>query len=245
MYQTIELPGFSISTYFLVISLSICLGLWFLKVRASRRGLNARALLDIGIGAIVTGFFGSRLFHILFEEPRYYIEAPQKVLAFQDGGYVYYGGFLAAVLFCLILIRLKKLNLVDVLDCSWAPVALGYGLGRVSCFLAGCCYGRFCDLPWAIQQKHPTQLYAVFWELAVLALLLWIERIRLLPQKGQIFFVWLGLHGLGRILMEFYRDDFRGPEWGGLSLSTWISLGLIIFSAQALVRSSRQPPKPR
>lgn len=240
MHPGIEVFGYSISTYFLVISLSISLSLVFLKYRADRRGLPTRLILDISLGTLVAGLLGSRLFHILFEEPSYYLENPLMTLALNNGGYVYYGGFICGALYCILALRYKKQDLPPLLDCVWAPLALGYGLGRIGCFLAGCCYGRFCELPWAIQQRHPTQLYAVLWELILLLILLRLEKAKTFSKQGQIFYTWLGFHALGRLMMESFRADFRGPEYL-LSFSSWISLVFIIFSVIFLIRSSRRP----
>src|SRR5690606_6314306 len=109
-----------------------------------------------------------------------------------------------------------------------APVlAFAYAAGRSACFLAGCCYGRYCDLPWAIDGRHPTQLYAAAWEMGVVFILLGLRPSPFFQNPGRIFYLWMILHGIGRFIMEAFRDDFRGPSLG-LSISGWISLGLVI-----------------
>ncbi len=130
------------------------------------------------------------------------------------------GGLLAG----LILALKRKLVLLNWLNFYSPILALGYGLGRISCLLGGCCYGRICQLPWAIHHRHPTQLYATVWELSVFGVLTYLEKTR---NKNQIFFIWLILHGAGRIVMESFRNDPRGYFIFNFSLGIWISLALI------------------
>jgi phosphatidylglycerol---prolipoprotein diacylglyceryl transferase len=119
-------------------------------------------------------------------------------------------------------------------------IALGYALGRVGCLAAGCCYGTFTTLPWGITfpagveapagvSIHPTQIYSSLWELMNLGVLLFAERRGKLKSPGQIFGLWLVIHGVGRALVEQFRGDFRGPEPFNLSISTWLSGAAIVI----------------
>lgn len=143
----------------------------------------------------------------------------------------------------------RKLNLTFWLwHDTIAPVlAGGYAMGRVACFLVGCCYGAACDLPWALELKqahvetgvitsilrHPTQLYAVGLESLTMVFLLWYEKSK--PPLGNVFLSWVVLHSMGRIVMEIFRADPRGGFYLGQSLSTWISL-IFIGSAVTAYR---------
>ena len=179
------------------------------------------------------GLIGARLIHILYEEPSYYSERPMAAFEFWNGGFVFYGGFLGAVAGGYIFLKLKKVaSIAQVFDLA-APVAsFGYGFGRLACLWAGCCYGKDCELPWAIQGRHPTQLYSTLWELGVWMILIGIEP--KVKRPGQFFAIWLALHSVGRFLIEFYRDDFRGPV-AIFSISGWISLALLMASLTFLL----------
>ena len=125
-------------------------------------------------------------------------------------------------------------------------MALGYGLGRLACFFEGCCYGKLCHLPWAIPLKevdvvseqistslrHPTQLYAAGTELLTLGFLLWLEKRH--PKLGVVFLSWVILHASGRIIMEAFRDDPRGPEVLSLPISSTVSIVFIFMAFVAL-----------
>lgn len=195
---------------------------------------------------MVGGFFGARLFHIFYEEPSYYWQNPSEVFKFWKGGFVYLGGLLGAWVCAAVLARVRNLDFFSWAD-FFAPVfAIGYGVGRVGCFLNGCCYGKACPYFWGVTYPvsaglgahplHPTQLYAFVWEITLGLVLIVCEkkRFRLFQEKGQLFWFWIALHSLGRMLMERFRGDFRGSEPLDISVSTWICLGLLLISVTQL-----------
>ena len=68
----------------------------------------------------------------------------------QHGGLVYYGGLIGATVAGIGYLRWKKLPVWKIADILAPSIALGSVFGRIGCLLNGCCYGRACDLPWAI-----------------------------------------------------------------------------------------------
>lgn len=237
MYPFIFLgDGYRLPTYFVIIVLVCCLCLLWTYVRARRQSQEIKLALDIAMMIMAGGFIGGRLFHVIYEGFDYYRLFPADALRVWDGGFVYYGGFFGGFVFALLTMWVYKAPRLYWLD-FFAPIlAFGYGLGRLACFFNGCCYGALCELPWGVRftypglpegLRHPTQLYAVFWELFVtLPLLLILQRKKGLG-SGLVFAVWLIFHGLGRWVMEIFRDDPRGAFLLNMSVSTWISVFLI------------------
>lgn len=230
MFPTLSLFSIQISTYFLVISLAcIVCTLWFLR-RAEKRDLNRVTAIDLTLVCLVGGFIGARALHVLWEEPAFYQQNPLAVLEIWNGGFVFLGGVLGAWVACTIFCVFRGEPFWFWADVAIPCISLGYALGRLGCFLNGCCYGRFCELPWAVAMhggmRHPTQLYATLWEIAVCVLLLKIEpKVRM---AGTLFSTWLVLHAMGRVMMEYFRDDPRGPMLHGLSIGTWMSLAFAL-----------------
>jgi phosphatidylglycerol:prolipoprotein diacylglycerol transferase len=230
-------------SYLFIISLTYSIGIIWFSERAKKAQMNFRFSLDLSLAFMLGGFIGARLFHVLYEQPRFYWEHPEAIFMFWLGGFVFFGGVLGALVATYLLIRRRGEKFLPWADLAAPVIAFGYAIGRIGCFLAGCCYGRECDLPWGVRfppgvdapsfvLRHPTQLYATFWELMVVAILLLSERrIKSESRAGRIFALWMFLHGIGRLIMEYFREDDRGPAILGLSVSTWFSIIFIGLGA--------------
>jgi phosphatidylglycerol:prolipoprotein diacylglycerol transferase len=202
-----------------------------------REGVNPKNLFQLFLGVFMTAWFGAKVFFLLFSvQPKIY----QYLYAdyfWLGGGFVFYGGLIFGLAFYLIYsLWLKKFDFQK----SYLLVPgliLGHGIGRVGCFLTGCCYGSQCDLPWAVkfdgEFRHPVQLYEA---LALFSLgylsLKWIKR-----KKTNLYIVtnYLLIYSAVRFILEFFRgDEVRGVFWLSLSTSQYISVGL--FFGALIVR---------
>jgi phosphatidylglycerol:prolipoprotein diacylglycerol transferase len=103
----------------------------------------------------------------------------------------------------------------------------GEAVGRLGCYLNGCCYGTKCDLPWAVWQhgawRHPAQIYSSAVAAAIFGILLWLRP--RLKREGDLFRAYLFLFGLTRFALEFVR--WRETLWFGLSPMQWFCLELV------------------
>jgi phosphatidylglycerol:prolipoprotein diacylglycerol transferase len=241
-------PNLGIPTYLLVISLTYCLCILWVVSRAKRSKMSPTITLDFCLAIMIGGFIGARGAHILLEQWDYYWNDPIRILYVWQGGFVFYGGFVGALLGSIFVFFKNKIKQRGQWLDLFAPVLeFGYAIGRLGCFFGGCCFGRSCDLPWAITFPegvdapagipiHPTQLYAVILGLMVTAIILVVQKFKVLKVAGQSFSLWLILHGISRLLVEQFRDDWRGEMIVGLSVSSWMSLLLIIVGISLLKR---------
>jgi phosphatidylglycerol:prolipoprotein diacylglycerol transferase len=235
-----------IPTFYFTIVLIACLVLYFNHKRSQALfaeyfsefntvGFNRKNLYDLIFLLMVCSFVGARLFHIIYEHPRFYFENPMEILYFWKGGYVFFGGFFLSVLGALTFFYFfSKKHCISLFltsaDFLVPSISMSYALGRISCFFEGCCFGRFCELPWAVQLRHPTQIYAFIFE-AIIFIFLLVKAKEYKKNKGQLFTLWIFFHSAGRLIMESFRADFRGSAYFGISISSWIALSLMLVSS--------------
>ncbi len=202
---------------------------------------------------IISSVVGARMFHVLFEDLDYFLKNPAEIFYIWNGGYTLYGAVLLGIFCGWIYTRINKINFFEFADIGAAPIAMGIGIGRLGCFLAGCCWGDKCNLPWAVTftdptgfagvrniPLHPTQVYEALLCFALYGYLTW--RFKHRSYYGQAFLHFLLGYSLIRFGVEYFRgDDYRGFVFGGLlSYSQFISLVIIPFSLLATFLFSRR-----
>lgn len=233
MIPFIQLGPVQIPTYFLVISLSMSFLLLLLSTRVEKFSKDRKLAFDIALLLMLSGLVGGRLMHVFYEEWDYYKLHPEQVFYFWNGGFVFLGGLIMCLISGYLFSRIRKISFSEWADFFTPLFSLAHALGRIGCFLSGCCYGSQCVLPWAYAGRHPTALYLAIGEFLIFGLLLFIEKKGISKFTGGLFIKWLLLHSLLRFNVEYFRDDFRGvflhiPLFGSLSISQLISLVIVI-----------------
>lgn len=147
-------------------------------------------------------------------------------------GFVFFGGLLGAVLAGWAFGRSRGLGFVRGADYFAVAVPMGHAIGRVGCFVTGCCAGH---------PPHPVQLY----EATGLALIAWSSRAVLarvealaLP-RGSAFWLYLLLYGALRLALDPLRADGRPERLLGLSAQQGLALALIVVALAAARLGSR------
>lgn len=197
--------------------------------RARALGLRQGEIFRLGLLTALAGVAGARAAYVLFHWT-YYILRPEKILRLDLGGISLFGGIAAGVAAVAWLLRCWKKPIVPVLAAGLPGGILAFALARVGCFLQGCCYGTFTDLPWGVVfapevglRRHPTQVY----EMLFLLGLLW--GVLLLERRGSRPSVRLAAAGFGygfwRLGVGFLRADHADWMWG-LTGSQIIALAL-------------------
>lgn len=228
MKPIIDLGFMHIPTFYLVLSTALSIVLYFISSRVEKyKSYDRKTAFDLALVVMFFGFVGGRLFHVIYEAPLYYAQYPSQIFQFWNGGFVYFGGMILALIASFIFLKSRHEDFYRWADFSAPALSLMYALGRIGCFFEGCCYGSHCKVPWAIDSRHPTQIYMVLAELLLLFFILRLKN----EQNGKVFFSWLLGHALCRFIIEFYRDDDRGKMVAGLiSISQIISLFILVLS---------------
>lgn len=176
-------------------------------------------------GIFLAAWVGAKiLFYQTYPEQK--VNILESVSFWTGGGFVFYGGFLGAMLFIALMKLLDKhFKLVNLWPMVPALV-IGHGIGRIGCFLAGCCYGKPTEGWWGIylhgHDRHPTQLIE-----ALGLLMMGIYFLKARAAKLKLISIYLVGYGLLRFLVETLRGDLVRGNWGVLTPSQWISLALV------------------
>jgi phosphatidylglycerol:prolipoprotein diacylglycerol transferase len=152
-----RLGQFTIGTYGLFYALGFLLALRVAIVYARRDQLPVSRIVDLGILTLIAGFIGAKLLLYILDAD-YYLQHPMEIFRTLRSAGVFYGGFVLAALTAVLYMRRYHLPMGRVADLASPALAIGQGLGRLGCFFAGCCYGRVCELPWAVtfSETHPS-----------------------------------------------------------------------------------------
>lgn len=251
MYPALlKIFGVTIHTYGFFIAMGFLAAIILAKREAARLGEDPEKIMDLCFWFIVSGIIGARLLFVA-TKPTAYLNNPIEILMIWKGGLVFYGGFISAFIALFIFIKKYAMPLWKTIDIYAPSLALGHALGRIGCFFAGCCYGKTCDLPWAVTfthpdtlarsgvPLHPTQLYSSV-SLFILFGLLMVFKSRK-KFDGQLALTYIMLYGLTRSILEIFRDDYRGGAvFGILSISQTIGLVSSIIALITLIYLGRQ-----
>lgn len=243
------LLGQPIHYYAVAIAAGFIVGIWLAVRYAERVGLDRNLVLDLCWWLIVMGLVGGRIGFIVVEWDQYYwpcvdyehfntlypdkaIDGPDctRLLRFWNGGLVFYGGVIGAMLAMVWFLRREKQPILPIADAVIPSLALGQFFGRLGCWAAGCCWGAPVNASWGVEfprgsmpfrfhveeglisraaehshTVHAVQLYDALGGLLLFGLLIWIRRRK--RYHGQVFIWWMMLYPLMRSTMELFRGD--------------------------------------
>ncbi|MBN1627543.1 MAG: prolipoprotein diacylglyceryl transferase [Deltaproteobacteria bacterium] len=231
---------FSLHTYGLLIAIGFVSGLIVAIRIGKRHGIDSQHIMDMSLLLIISGIIGSRIIYVLMNAS-YYLENPLDIFKIWQGGLVFSGGLLGAVIAGWFYIRRHGFNIWQIGDIYAPAIAIAQSIGRIGCFMAGCCYGRPTSVSWGVTftnpdsiaplniPLHPTQLYSSFSNLIIFIIVMILGSRK--KFDGQVFIWYLILHSTARLLIERFRGDDRGMFPGtGWSMTQFITI-LILFSA--------------
>ncbi|HTY13782.1 MAG TPA: prolipoprotein diacylglyceryl transferase [Candidatus Omnitrophota bacterium] len=227
-----KLGPFTVYSYGFMIALAFLAGIALASYLAKRDGIDPDKIFDLAVWVLVSSIIGARVFYVL-EFIGDFAKDPLSALYLWQGGMVFFGGVAFAIIAVAIWSRVNKINVLKLLDAIAPATALGYAIGRIGCFLRGCCYGTETSLPWGVQfpdacgVRHPTQIYSSLSGLLMMALLLLVLSKR--KFDGQVFSAGLMLYSVYRFLIEFIRTN---PKYlFSLSEGQWGSVLIFICGA--------------
>jgi phosphatidylglycerol:prolipoprotein diacylglycerol transferase len=137
-FTTIPLGPFTIQVWGLLVSLGILVGILFGYRLGKKQGVPTSTLLDATLWGVAGGILGARLFHIVLYDFSFYVHNPGEILKFWHGGASSLGGFVGASVGVALFLFKKKISwktFLPSLDIGVMSLWLGWGIGRIGCFL--------------------------------------------------------------------------------------------------------------
>ena len=207
---------------------------------ARRRRLVTEGMGWVALAGLCGGLLGAKVTQWLVAEGHLFTLDPRA------GGRALIGGVLGGWL----AVEVAKWRLGirrSTGDLFALALPAGEAVGRLGCFVNGCCYGvASAGVPWHVFQhgawRHPAQLYTALYAAALFVVLLALRE-RLSAREGDLFRLYLVLFCLGRFLLEFFRE--RSLVFAGLSLAQIVCLETAAAIALTyLLTQRRRRPAP-
>jgi phosphatidylglycerol---prolipoprotein diacylglyceryl transferase len=256
---TLPGSGLRIHSYGVMIFLACAAALAMAVWRARREKVDPNAVYELATWLFLGGVIGARGF--------YFVQHPEALHELGDlfrtwqGGNVFYGCILGGLSGSIVYWLRRPFPFWRMADAVAPGVAIGAAVGRIGCFLNGCCHGSACELAWAVRfpagshawarqvndglishqalmslPVHPTQLYSGAAGLFVLgALLLYARRDR---SPGQVIALLMIAYSVTRWPIESLRSD-EPAVFAGMTWSQNISVALLAGGAALWISRRR------
>jgi phosphatidylglycerol:prolipoprotein diacylglycerol transferase len=230
-----KLGPFTIYSYGLMLVIAFMVSTFLAGRAAKKNGIDPDIIFNLCFVVFISGIIGARVFYVA-SNWSYYLNNLPEMIMLQKGGLAWFGGLIAGVFCGIFYLKVKKLAVLKIGDLIAPFVVLAQAIGRLGCFLNGCCYGKESAFGiYSAQQEAtliPTQLYS---SLLLVLIFIILRVLQERPHKtGQIFFAYLLLYSAKRFFMEFWRGD--SPSFlSQLTLFQLISIVIFLVAAAGLV----------
>ena len=216
-----SIGSFHLPTYGVLLALALLTAIFTVMRLGRREGLDPSRLMDLSTWIIIVALLGAKVLMVVTDRSDYHSLGDVFSWSTIQAGGVFYGGFVAAVLFSAWYVRAHRLPPWKVFDVFAPAIALGQSIGRLGCFAAGCDYGKpthsflgviftsrfshdLVNVPLGVR-LYPVQVFESLATLAIFGILLWWY-----PRKrrdGEVFLIYLTLYAMARFFLEFLRGD--------------------------------------
>lgn len=256
MYGEITFPGLGLSFnpdrvafyigqkgiywYGIIIAAGFLLAVLYAMRRSKQFGLTQDDIIDMLLWAVPLAVIGARAYYCIFSW-ELYRDDPIRVLYIWEGGLAIYGGIIGAVIGLLISTKWKKISTAAMLDVGGLGLLIGQSIGRWGNFMNREAFGEITDsflrmgltdLNGKVTYYHPTFLYESLWNGLGLLLLHFYSKRR--KYDGQIFTMYVGWYGLGRLCIEGLRTDSLYFPGTNLRVSQLVA-GICVLCAAVLL----------
>ena len=244
-----KLGPVTIRFYGVMMAIAFLTAVYIAKKESERKGLGSECMVDFAFYAIIIGIIGARLYYVLLHIQDF-LKHPLDIVKVWQGGLAFHGGILAGFLAGIWFARKRKIPFWKFADTGAPAIILAQAIGRVGCFLNGCCYGKETTVFWAVKFRnidsmaplnaalHPTQLYEMAGNLGIFFFLWGIRKKKI--ADGCIFLLYAIMYSVLRFGLEFFRAD--SMYFCGLTLpwAQMMAVGTIIFGLACMRKVKKE-----
>ena len=247
----IVLGPLHLRAYGLMIALGVIAAVELARRRWAARGHDPDEISGMALWAVPAGLVGARLYHVITDYQRFEGHWVDAVKVWQ-GGLGIPGGIIAGAAVGLLYAKRKGMPLGEFADSTVPGLPLAQAIGRLGNWFNQELFGGPTKLPWGLRIDatnrpdrylssatfHPTFLYEALWNLALVGLLLLVDRKKVLP-VGRLFWVYLGGYFTGRLWIEAMRVDPASLILG-IRVNIWMSIFAVTLSIVMLLLGGRR-----
>ncbi|MDD5698822.1 MAG: prolipoprotein diacylglyceryl transferase [Victivallaceae bacterium] len=238
----LQLGPLTIRWYGVMAAVGFLLAAALITLNRKRAGMSENQASTLTFIAIICGVTGARIFYVMENWSTQFRGNFPEVFRIDHGGLVFYGGFFLAMAGIITYCRMAKLDMIRVMDVFTPGLALGHAVGRIGCFLNGCCFGKITHswlgvhypegsgpaMRFAEAPVHPVQLYEAGGNILLTVFLLILLR---RSGRGITMAAYMVLYGALRFGDEFFRGDYHYNElWLGIFTPGQV-IGLLLIPA--------------
>jgi phosphatidylglycerol---prolipoprotein diacylglyceryl transferase len=233
--------------------LGVVAGALIIGRRLIALGTNVAGVLDFMLAALAGGAVGARLYYFLPLWFRGQVSFGTLFSSWADGS-GFYGAFLGGTLALALTARFKRMPVLATLDAIHGVIPLGFAVGKIGCFLAGCCYGfpsssgvkfaagslcyntqlRAGQIPRGAPEAlpvHPIPLYDMIFGFSFFGVL-WLLGKRS-KRPGEVLAATTLGYSAYRFFIEFFRDDPDCHTFGSSALRDSQYTAVVLFGVAA------------
>jgi phosphatidylglycerol:prolipoprotein diacylglycerol transferase len=245
----IKFGPLTIYSYGFMVAIAFFCGIMVTLYYAKKEKIDKEKILDLAVYVLIASIVGARLLYVIGQWDQYQ-QNLLEIVMLQKGGLVVIGGIIGAIIVTYYFAQKHKIAFLKLFDLCTPGTILGLGIGRIGCFLNGCCFGlptnTCCSVTFPVGALadsyyhglplHPTQLYDFFMLLAAFVALVIIYRQK--QYNGQIFFWGLLLYAIARFIVESFR--YSPMHFMNLTPSQWMVLGFALVAVIALLKNAKK-----
>lgn len=213
----IELGGIALPSYGIMLVVSFVCAILYVRSIAKKFNISPITIENLAFYLMVGVIVGGRILYVIFHWAQYENDL-LGIIRIWEGGMMFFGGFIGAILAGFIYLKKAKLSILKIADIIAPAIALGEFFTRIGCFLNGCCFGTPSTLPWAIKfpphcvagsspisqfSLHPTQIFSSLFGLALFFFL--HTKLKRPHKSGEVFAFYLMFSGIFRFGIDFVR----------------------------------------